>query len=470
MKKNNWIYDEYGQKIGGSRRDLYEKEITAELLANFTDEEKRAYVKRETVWPLEDPEKMIEDGYEKFAVYMQRAIRRRTYAKPNIYSTDHIIDDIMKYNDAMRALHTRVLEIRTRNDLWVFFRELSTDMNASIEKYGSAVMIRDIRKLGSRLSSMEQQMKKSGFPEKSSSSSRERKKAFLPPQLINIEREGDNYRLGREVIPEDFMETFNFRAFEFGTWMTQKDRHASLDFAYDALKDLAIVLDVDDKDIGFNGNLALAFGARGSNRGSAHYEPLRQVINLTKMRGAGCTAHEWFHAFDDVIRKWCDIPEDKLASEITDPAEVTKLPKAFTEIVNALRTDENGQITEYLRGSRHFDRKYAKEAHGGWASNAEMMARAFACYVKDCYNKRSDYLMAHADVYTFEYENQSICAIPQGEEREMLDEMFDRLFFELKEIGFFHQRQVVTLKKPKKSKPIPFPLVESDNGQLRFAV
>ena len=33
----------------------------------------------------------------------------------------------------------------------------------------------------------------------------------------------------------------------------------------------------------------------------AHYEPLLEVINLTKLRGAGCLAHEWAHALDDIL-------------------------------------------------------------------------------------------------------------------------------------------------------------------------
>ena len=33
----------------------------------------------------------------------------------------------------------------------------------------------------------------------------------------------------------------------------------------------------------------------------AHYEPLRKVINLTKMHGAGSLAHEWWHGLDDYL-------------------------------------------------------------------------------------------------------------------------------------------------------------------------
>lgn len=47
-----------------------------------------------------------------------------------------------------------------------------------------------------------------------------------------------------------------------------------------------------------NGRLALAFGARGGGKAIAHYEPVRKVINITKLRGAGSLAHEFGHALD----------------------------------------------------------------------------------------------------------------------------------------------------------------------------
>jgi len=55
-----------------------------------------------------------------------------------------------------------------------------------------------------------------------------------------------------------------------------------------------------------NGRLAVAIGARGKGSAgfgkaaSAHYEPVERVINLTKMKGGGSLAHEWFHAFEAV--------------------------------------------------------------------------------------------------------------------------------------------------------------------------
>jgi len=71
-----------------------------------------------------------------------------------------------------------------------------------------------------------------------------------------------------------------------------------LNQAYDALHDLANIIGIPPQAVSLNGSLGLAFGSRGAGWASAHYEPDTLVINLTKPRGAGCLAHEFFHALD----------------------------------------------------------------------------------------------------------------------------------------------------------------------------
>ena len=124
---------------------------------------------------------------------------------------------------------------------------------------------------------------------------------FTPPQLEYVKQTGPDYRSGQEITGQHYLETFGFRGGEFGNWMNQNDRQASLNMGFEALKDLAAALQISDKDIAYQGTLAIAFGARGSGNAAAHYEPLRKVINLTKMHGAGSLAHEWWHGFDDYL-------------------------------------------------------------------------------------------------------------------------------------------------------------------------
>jgi hypothetical protein len=131
----------------------------------------------------------------------------------------------------------------------------------------------------------------------------EGKQRLVPPQLEHIRRNGPDYRQGQNMDGKDYLDTFSFKGGEFGNWMSQTDRQASLNYGFEALKDLSRALSVTDKDISYGGKLSIAFGARGSGNAMAHYEPMRQVINLTKMRGAGSLAHEWWHGLDDFLGK-----------------------------------------------------------------------------------------------------------------------------------------------------------------------
>ena len=115
------------------------------------------------------------------------------------------------------------------------------------------------------------------------------------PHLDKIERTGLPERKGN-ITPEKFMQDFGLRGGEFGNWVAGDERQTMLNMAYDAFSDMANVLGIDPKAISLNGRLAIGFGSRGQglSSASAHFEPARGVINLTKISGAGALAHEWF--------------------------------------------------------------------------------------------------------------------------------------------------------------------------------
>lgn len=122
----------------------------------------------------------------------------------------------------------------------------------------------------------------------------------------NRERTAEDWRKGKDVTPEQFISEFGFRGVEFGNWVKQgknaKERQGMLNAAYDALMDLASIINVPPKALSLDGSLGLGFGSRGSGAASAHFEPDTLVINLTKTRGAGTLAHEWFHALDNYFQ------------------------------------------------------------------------------------------------------------------------------------------------------------------------
>ena len=271
-----------------------------------------------------------------------------------------------------------------------------------------------------------------------------RKKKLVPKQLEHLERKGTDYRHSHNITGDDFLNAFKIRGGEFGNYTNDKDRQANLNMAYEAFCDLAEALEISREDIGLHGletgALGIAFGARGHGNAFAHYEPEREVINLTKLRGAGSLAHEWGHAFDDFLGKIVD--SHIVGHYATNMLRIDAIPESFKTLIHRLIRNEDNTFTEFYMNAEKIDQGATKTENGYWKSKVELFARAFACYVKDKLKesgRRNDYLCGHADSVVCETEDGMIAAYPTGEERKRFFILFDQLFIELKQLGYLHE-------------------------------
>jgi hypothetical protein len=135
---------------------------------------------------------------------------------------------------------------------------------------------------------------------------------------IPVERKG-----GPKVnVPRDsneFMKSLGLPSVEFGKWANDAEREFHIRGAVEGFSDLTDVLGIKLDQIGINKRLAVAFGSRGTGGKRApiaHYERLRKVINITKLKGAGSLCHEWGHFLDHAISVAADSKSDKLMSSI----------------------------------------------------------------------------------------------------------------------------------------------------------
>lgn len=173
----------------------------------------------------------------------------------------------------------------------------------------------------------------------------------------NRPRVGEDWRKGENMTPEKYAAVLPFRGVEFGNWVNQTERAALLNSAFDGFHDLAAVFNIAPAAVTLNGSLAFAFASRGHSGAAAHYEPARRVINLTKKSGAGCMAHEWFHAVDNFAAGG---GVHNYATERRDH------PAAFAILEAIKRTD-------YYRRSQNL----AKFKGDYWTEGRELTARAF---------------------------------------------------------------------------------------------
>lgn len=183
-------------------------------------------------------------------------------------------------------------------------------------------------------------------------------------------RVGTDWRNGADVTAERFRTEFGFRGVEFGNYVTQKERQRLLNECFDALHDMAEILGVSPRALSLNGQLGFAIGARGGAGAKAHYEPGKNVINLTKKNGWGALAHEWWHAMDYYFGKR---EKERPATGGVFREDVRKqMQDAFAAVMKAI----NG--SEYLKRSQNLDAKTNKHYY---AEDTELGARAFEDYI-----------------------------------------------------------------------------------------
>lgn len=245
-------------------------------------------------------------------------------------------------------------------------------------------------------------------------------------RVENSPRVGINHRSGADVTPEQFSETFGFRGVQFGNYVEGARRQEDLNEAYDALMDLTGVLGVPSQALSLNGELGLAFGARGKGgkrAPKAHYEPGTVVINLTKKSGAGSLAHEWWHSLDNYFSRSRGDNTGFLTAKAYERGEGVR-PEMVAAFASVMRSIKQSGLQQR---SQNLDKRRTKAY---WATDVEMSARAFESYVIAKLQDESfanDYLANIVDEKAWEIEDAYpyLTAGEIANVRAAFDEFFD---------------------------------------------
>lgn len=237
-------------------------------------------------------------------------------------------------------------------------------------------------------------------------------------------------RKGPKKLPQSYhywdhnflMEYYGLKAWEFGNWVTQEDRMNYVCAAGIAFYDLKAILGFSAERLGLKGMLAMAIGARGKGRATAHFEPYIFMINLTRYQedlpfvmslpmemprnpklikflktgGAGALAHEYGHALDYFFGGYVEQDKDHFSltqgrstrTQINPNLIDKQSMRGETERLLATmiwkkgaqeRDPRNGQRTDYY--SKLFSMVVDKNLGDYWLRRNELFARAFEQYI-----------------------------------------------------------------------------------------
>ncbi|MEA4975452.1 MAG: LPD1 domain-containing protein [Paludibacter sp.] len=179
----------------------------------------------------------------------------------------------------------------------------------------------------------------------------------------------------------EIIKRFSIKGFEYGNWVNNNDRYDRLQATAESLGNLSRI--IGTKNIGCDGMIGIAFGARGKSKALAHFEPNTFMINLTKEKGFGSLAHEYGHALDyffgmyvDQSREYTSLVGGRTTRQYILPAGGA-LRKMAMQIVNEIIHSPDGKKSEtYKRWEVVFgNTEY-------WFRRNEIFARFFEQWVR----------------------------------------------------------------------------------------
>lgn len=354
-KEEQQVLNDFGAKIGGARKDLWRgRGLQESDTADMNAAERKTYITKNNVWPKPDYRGLVESGVAKNVAYFIKMIRDASPCTPEAKGVNFYGEEMAQkfYIALLSGMKDICRNMKTWEDCGKIKNFLFEEGYLQKDGYRTVLQPKGYPGLSVKAgnlilrpseSSVEYRMQKAHFLEekKETVNVAGKKKRYRPTPLTDIRGAGYDYRCGKNATSEMFMNDLGFRAGEYGNWLNQLERQQSLNHCYDSIRNLALVLGVPTKQLlcpeGAGGEpLAIAFGSRGVAYAAAHYEPLRHVINLTKMHGAGSLAHEMGHYLDNYVSIMCGGNEwSAVESLYFDSTDISRETRALVE---AMRT------------------------------------------------------------------------------------------------------------------------------------
>lgn len=118
---DNIQHEDFGEKIGGAKKDLWkDRGLYVNDLDAMNEREAEKFVKKDNIWKKPDYEAMLEDGIPLGVVYFIKKARDGLNASPQYYRRDDTPEKRLarqkEYIQTVRELQSAVSEVRTVED------------------------------------------------------------------------------------------------------------------------------------------------------------------------------------------------------------------------------------------------------------------------------------------------------------------------------------------------------------------
>ncbi len=321
---NNNIQD-FGEKIGGARKDLSTKrnigEAKKEIIHDYTTK------KVEDGYSVDFKGKTLKSGFST----QQEAEKYILDFKENIKSNMAFVEEGKNRDNES----TYAIKIRNPRTLKAEYTGKTFKNKTDAESYAIALSM---------------YLKENG-------------KNLARPTIQKVDRINLRDKNSTNTKGEDILNNFGFKGGEFGNWVNQKERQTFLNYAQDAFTDLAQALDVEPNSLGQNNEMSIAFGARGKGLTGAvaHFEPAKHVINMTRLKGSGSLAHEYGHSIDNYLSRIGGYADDGLATNnLRNPNLSDNMKKAIENVKKALTTNVSDDIKEVSNKNAIYEKNREK--------------------------------------------------------------------------------------------------------------
>lgn len=373
---------DFGIKISGARKNK-RSETIENALPKMNNPGNFLLINRDNIWPETNGEELVSSGIPQGIAYWREQIRKTI--PPNPVKADE--RSMINYFNIVSELRDQANQVNAPEDVESFFSFIhehylirSDNQPVHVADPAKDVISRNLlREAQTEYCTYEHNAEKIlfGIPKKDRAALRKkrkeihqdstgntntnshllnRKKPFPIPKLSSFTRNGPAHLPpGNHAGKEEFL-SLGIQGVEFGLWMSDADAQAALDQCYNALLDLATVLDIAPKDISLGGRLSLSFGARGHGETLADYKANQQLICLPNGNGNGFLAHAWAYALDDYLGQYYGRTLSQMADLALWHPGMDDIPAFVEEFLSCLTwqtitvtAEEQNQLQEQKR-------------------------------------------------------------------------------------------------------------------------